>query len=201
LPSSSIPIARAISRPARVASVIGSGLANDLRQAGSSLVRCDVRVRARDHPSGRRPPRSGGFTPLGQRSLGAYGIHLFVLALLRFLVGDLLRIRTDNTSRVMTSGHLVTRPGGPVARESSTWRAASAPRTPSCSGSARAPRPPRDRLRLARASAPLIALLALFVLVGCRPTFSAPTSPTGSPVPVTTAAPTFRFNANRSARS
>jgi hypothetical protein len=35
--------------------------------------------------------------PLGQRSLGAYGIHLFVLALSDSWVGDLLRIGTDNT--------------------------------------------------------------------------------------------------------
>jgi hypothetical protein len=35
--------------------------------------------------------------PLGQRSLGAYGIHLFVLALSNSWVGDLLRIGTDNT--------------------------------------------------------------------------------------------------------
>jgi polyisoprenoid-binding protein YceI len=47
-------------------------------------------------------------------------------------------------------------------------------------------------------SRPLIALFALFVLVGCRPDLfgSASPSPTGSPVPVTTAAPTFRFNAD-----
>ena len=37
------------------------------------------------------------FLPLGQRSLGAYGIHLFVLALSDSWVGDLLRIGTDNT--------------------------------------------------------------------------------------------------------
>jgi hypothetical protein len=35
--------------------------------------------------------------PLGQRSLGAYGIHLFVLALSNSWLGDLLRIGTDNT--------------------------------------------------------------------------------------------------------
>jgi hypothetical protein len=35
--------------------------------------------------------------PLGQRSLGAYGIHLFVLAVSDSWVGDLLRIGTDNT--------------------------------------------------------------------------------------------------------
>ena len=35
--------------------------------------------------------------PLGQRSLGAYGIHLFVLALSDSWIGDLLRIGTDNT--------------------------------------------------------------------------------------------------------
>jgi len=35
--------------------------------------------------------------PLGQRALGAYGIHLFVLALSDSWVGDLLRIGTDNT--------------------------------------------------------------------------------------------------------
>jgi hypothetical protein len=37
------------------------------------------------------------FLPLGQRSLGAYGIHLFVLALSDSWIGDLLRIGTDNT--------------------------------------------------------------------------------------------------------
>jgi polyisoprenoid-binding protein YceI len=44
----------------------------------------------------------------------------------------------------------------------------------------------------------LIALFALFALVGCRPDLfgGASPSPTGSPVPVTTAAPTFRFNAD-----
>src|SRR5258706_5555967 len=38
----------------------------------------------------------------------------------------------------------------------------------------------------------------MFVLVGCRPDLfgGASPSPTGSPVPVTTAAPTFRFNAD-----
>ena len=35
--------------------------------------------------------------PLGQRSLGAYGIHLFVLALSDSWIGDLLRFGTDNT--------------------------------------------------------------------------------------------------------
>ncbi|HEY7623991.1 MAG TPA: OpgC domain-containing protein [Candidatus Limnocylindria bacterium] len=35
--------------------------------------------------------------PLGQRSLGAYGIHLFVLALSNSWLGDMLRIGTDNT--------------------------------------------------------------------------------------------------------
>jgi len=47
-------------------------------------------------------------------------------------------------------------------------------------------------------SRPLIALFALFALVGCRPDLfgGASPSPTGSPVPVTTAAPTFRFNAD-----
>ncbi len=37
------------------------------------------------------------FLPLGQRSLGAYGIHLFVLALSDSWIGDLLRFGTDNT--------------------------------------------------------------------------------------------------------
>jgi hypothetical protein len=37
------------------------------------------------------------FLPLGQRSLGAYGIHLFVLALSDSWIGDLLRVGTDNT--------------------------------------------------------------------------------------------------------
>ena len=47
-------------------------------------------------------------------------------------------------------------------------------------------------------SRPLIAVFALFALVGCRPDLfgGASPSPTGSPVPVTTAAPTFRFNAD-----
>jgi hypothetical protein len=35
--------------------------------------------------------------PLGQRSLGAYGIHLFILNFSNSWVGDLLRIGTDNT--------------------------------------------------------------------------------------------------------
>jgi len=35
--------------------------------------------------------------PLGQRSLGAYGLHLPILALSNSWVGDLLRIGTDNT--------------------------------------------------------------------------------------------------------
>jgi hypothetical protein len=45
---------------------------------------------------------------------------------------------------------------------------------------------------------PLVALFAIVLLVGCRPDlFGEPSpSPTGSPVPVTTAAPTFRFNAD-----
>jgi polyisoprenoid-binding protein YceI len=45
---------------------------------------------------------------------------------------------------------------------------------------------------------PLIALFAVLALVGCRPDLfgGASPSPTGSPVPVTTAAPTFRFTAD-----
>jgi hypothetical protein len=43
------------------------------------------------------------FLPLGQRSLGAYGIHLFVLALSDSWIGDLLRIGTDNTLLQMVS--------------------------------------------------------------------------------------------------
>jgi len=35
--------------------------------------------------------------PLGQRSLGAYGLHLPILALSNSWIGDLLRIGTDNT--------------------------------------------------------------------------------------------------------
>jgi polyisoprenoid-binding protein YceI len=47
-------------------------------------------------------------------------------------------------------------------------------------------------------SRPLVALFVVFALVGCRPDLfgEASPSPTGSPVPVTTAAPTFRFNAD-----
>jgi len=47
-------------------------------------------------------------------------------------------------------------------------------------------------------SRPLIAAFVVFALVGCRPDLfgGASPSPTGSPVPVTTAAPTFRFIAD-----
>src|SRR5437868_5390030 len=45
---------------------------------------------------------------------------------------------------------------------------------------------------------PLIVLFAALALVGCRPDLfgGASPSPSGSPVPVTTAAPTFRFTAD-----
>ncbi|TMC69792.1 MAG: hypothetical protein E6J13_10515 [Chloroflexi bacterium] len=35
--------------------------------------------------------------PLGQRSLGAYGIHLFILVLTNISISDFLRIGNDNT--------------------------------------------------------------------------------------------------------
>jgi len=46
---------------------------------------------------------------------------------------------------------------------------------------------------------PLIASFVVFALVGCRPDLfgGASPSPSGSPVPVTTAAPTFRFTADK----
>ena len=37
------------------------------------------------------------FLPLGQRALGAYGLHLFVLVLSNSWIGDLLRFGADNT--------------------------------------------------------------------------------------------------------